>query len=155
MSLTHLKICCTIFFYILSWSLLALTMKTHIVGDVLTSIWSTFCYSDPPFNVKVKSKSSVKENDPVELNCTSDSNPPAHSFQWFSSTGPLLEKRSTYRSNHVTRYTKAISCTATNTEGETSSAPHKFNVLCEYRVLCIEGLSSYTVVLLLLSVYLS
>ncbi|XP_056613321.1 myelin-associated glycoprotein-like isoform X1 [Triplophysa dalaica] len=83
----------------------------------------------PPYNVNVQSKSQVKENESVELNCSGESYPPIHSFQWFGSTGSLLENRSTYRFNHVTRYTEAITCTATNTEGKNCSAPHKFNVL--------------------------
>ncbi|XP_056612030.1 myelin-associated glycoprotein-like [Triplophysa dalaica] len=83
----------------------------------------------PPYNVNVQSKSQVKENESVELNCSGESYPPIHSFQWFGSTGSLLENRSIYRFNHVTRYTEAITCTATNTEGKNSSAPHKFNVL--------------------------
>ncbi|XP_057207320.1 myelin-associated glycoprotein [Triplophysa rosa] len=83
----------------------------------------------PPYNVHVQSKSQVKENESVDLTCSSDSNPPPDSFQWFGSTGSLLENRSTYRLNHVTRYTEAISCTATNTEGKTSSGPQRIKVL--------------------------
>ncbi|XP_056613402.1 myelin-associated glycoprotein-like [Triplophysa dalaica] len=81
-----------------------------------------------PFNVNVRS-SPVKENESIGLTCFTDSNPPAHSFQWFGSTGSPLANGSTYRMNHVTRYTEAISCTATNTEGKNSSGPQRINVL--------------------------
>ncbi|XP_056613206.1 B-cell receptor CD22-like isoform X2 [Triplophysa dalaica] len=82
----------------------------------------------PPYNVNVRS-SPVKENESVELNCSSDSNPPAHNFQWFGSTGSQLANGLSYRLNHVTRYTEAISCTATNTEGKNSSGPQRIKVL--------------------------
>ncbi|XP_056613234.1 myelin-associated glycoprotein-like isoform X2 [Triplophysa dalaica] len=82
----------------------------------------------PPYNVNVRS-SPVKENESVELNCSSDSNPPAHNFQWFGSTGSQLANGSSYSLNYVTRYTEAISCSATNTEGKNSSGPQRINVL--------------------------
>ncbi|KAA0701809.1 Myelin-associated glycoprotein 1B236 [Triplophysa tibetana] len=83
----------------------------------------------PPYNVNVQSKSQVKENESVELNCSGDSYPPVHSFQWFGSTGTQIANGSSYRLNHVTRYTETITCTATNTEGENSSAPQRIKVL--------------------------
>ncbi|XP_065136676.1 myelin-associated glycoprotein-like [Paramisgurnus dabryanus] len=82
----------------------------------------------PPYNVNVKSNSPVKENTSVELICTCDSNPPAK-FQWISLNGSLLANGPTYKLNHVSRYTEAISCTASNTEGRNSSGPQKINVL--------------------------
>uniref|UniRef100_A0A8C1XAK8 Si:dkey-238d18.5 n=1 Tax=Cyprinus carpio TaxID=7962 RepID=A0A8C1XAK8_CYPCA len=89
-------------------------------------------YSDPPYNVNVVTKSSVKENDSVELTCSSNSNPPANSYQWFSSNGTMLAENPTYRLEKVSRHTEAISCTAINTEGKNSSGPQKINVLCKY-----------------------
>ncbi|XP_059369951.1 myelin-associated glycoprotein-like isoform X2 [Carassius carassius] len=83
----------------------------------------------PPYNVSVVTKSSVKENDSVELSCSSDSNPPANSYQWFSLNGTMLAKSHTYKLERVSRHTEAISCTAFNTEGKNSSGPQKLNIL--------------------------
>ncbi|XP_073718952.1 sialic acid-binding Ig-like lectin 13 isoform X2 [Misgurnus anguillicaudatus] len=82
----------------------------------------------PPYNVNVKSNSPVKENTSVELNCSCDSNPPA-SFQWISLNGSVLANGPNYKLIHVSRYTEAISCTASNTEGKNNSSPQKINVL--------------------------
>ncbi|XP_065136662.1 myelin-associated glycoprotein-like isoform X2 [Paramisgurnus dabryanus] len=82
----------------------------------------------PPYNVNVKSNLPVKENTSVELICSCDSNPPA-SFQWVSLNGSVLANGPTYKLNHVSRYTEAISCTASNTEGKNSSGPQRINVL--------------------------
>ncbi|XP_065136665.1 myelin-associated glycoprotein-like [Paramisgurnus dabryanus] len=82
----------------------------------------------PPYNVNVKSNFSVKENTSVELNCSCDSNPPA-SFQWISLNGSVLSNGPTYKLNQVSRYIEAISCTASNTEGQNSSSPQRINVL--------------------------
>ncbi|XP_043115763.1 myelin-associated glycoprotein-like [Puntigrus tetrazona] len=83
----------------------------------------------PPYNVRVTTKASVKENDSVELTCSSDSNPPASSYRWFSSDGTTLGNKQTYKLERASRYTEAISCTAINTEGKASSGPQKINVL--------------------------
>ncbi|XP_026137814.1 myelin-associated glycoprotein-like isoform X3 [Carassius auratus] len=83
----------------------------------------------PPYNVSVVTKHSVKENDSVELSCSSDSNPPANSYQWFSLNGTMLAKSPTYKLERVSRHTEAISCTAFNTEGKNSSGPRKLNIL--------------------------
>ncbi|XP_073719302.1 myelin-associated glycoprotein-like [Misgurnus anguillicaudatus] len=98
----------------------------------------------PPYNVNVKSNSSVKENTSVELICSCDSNPPA-SFQWISLNGTVLANGTTYKLNNVSRYTEAISCTASNTEGQNNSSPQMINVLyppeiknessCKYELL--------------------
>lgn len=85
--------------------------------------------SDPPYNVNVVTRASVKENDSVELSCSSNSNPPANSYQWFSSNGTMLAKSPTYKLERVSRQTENISCTAFNTEGNNSSAPRKLNIL--------------------------
>ncbi|XP_051535103.1 B-cell receptor CD22 [Myxocyprinus asiaticus] len=83
----------------------------------------------PPYNVNVVSKPSVKENSSVEVTCTSDSNPRAHSYQWFSLNGTQLGKEHNYTLERVSRHFEAISCTAFNTEGKNSSSPWKLNVL--------------------------
>ncbi len=73
----------------------------------------------------------------MELTCSSNSNPPANSYQWFSSNGKMLAESPTYKLERVSRHTEAISCTAINTVGKNSSAPQKINVLCKYQVLCV------------------
>ncbi|XP_077063943.1 myelin-associated glycoprotein [Siphateles boraxobius] len=83
----------------------------------------------PPYDVNVVIKTSVKENDSAELTCSSNSNPPANSYQWFSLNGTLLGNGSTYKLEKVTRHTEAISCTAINTVGRNSSGPRKLNIL--------------------------
>ncbi|KAK9962505.1 hypothetical protein ABG768_007863 [Culter alburnus] len=83
----------------------------------------------PPYDVSVETKPSVKENDSVELTCSSKSNPPANSYQWFSLNATLLGERPTYKLERVSRHTEAISCTAINTLGRNSSSPQKINVL--------------------------
>ncbi|XP_059389714.1 myelin-associated glycoprotein-like [Carassius carassius] len=83
----------------------------------------------PPYNVNVVTKPSVKENDSVELTCSSNSNPPANSYQWFSSNGTTLAKSPFYKLERVSRHTEAISCTAINTEGKNSSGLQKLNIL--------------------------
>ncbi|XP_016116777.1 myelin-associated glycoprotein-like, partial [Sinocyclocheilus grahami] len=89
----------------------------------------TRAISYPPYNVNVLTKPSVKENDSVELTCSSNSNPPANSYQWFSSTGTTLAKSSIYKLDRVSRHTEAISCTVINTEGKNSSGSQKLNIL--------------------------
>ncbi len=79
----------------------------------------------------------MKENDSVELTCSSNSNPPANSYQWFSSNGTMLAKSPTYKLERVSRHTEAISCTAINTEGKNSSGPQKISVLCKYQLLYV------------------
>nr|XP_055053143.1 myelin-associated glycoprotein-like isoform X2 [Misgurnus anguillicaudatus] len=96
-------------------------------GNKVTSS-KTLKVKYPPYNVNVKSNSPVKENTSVELICSCDSNPPA-SFQWISLNGSVLANGPNYKLNHVSRYTEAISCTASNTEGKNSSSPQKINVL--------------------------
>ncbi len=88
----------------------------------------------------------MKENDSVELTCSSNSNPPANSYQWFSSNGTMLAKSPTYKLERVSRQTEAISCTAFNTEGKNSSAPRKLN----YCVSMSERLDSIMFKLVLL-----
>ncbi|CAM4555573.1 unnamed protein product [Leuciscus chuanchicus] len=83
----------------------------------------------PPYNVTVVTKSSVKENDSAELTCSSNSNPPANSYQWFSLKGPLQGNGSTYKLEKVSRHAEAISCTAINTVGRNNSSPRKLNIL--------------------------
>jgi len=88
--------------------------------------------SDPPYDVKVVTKSSVRENDSAELTCSSDSNPPANNYQWFSLNGTLLGNGTTYKLEKVSRHTESISCTAINPFGKNSSSPRKLNILCKH-----------------------
>ncbi|XP_039527102.1 sialic acid-binding Ig-like lectin 14 isoform X2 [Pimephales promelas] len=83
----------------------------------------------PPYDVKVVTKSSVRENDSAELTCSSDSNPPANNYQWFSLNGTLLGNGTTYKLEKVSRHTESISCTAINPFGKNSSSPRKLNIL--------------------------
>ncbi|XP_068069881.1 myelin-associated glycoprotein isoform X1 [Danio rerio] len=94
----------------------------------------------PPYNVKVVTGPPVKENESVTLTCSSDSNPPATSYEWFSLNKTLLAKGSSYQLVKVSRHTEAISCTAVNTEGRNSSDPHHINVLYPpYNVKVVTG----------------
>uniref|UniRef100_A0A672LSD1 Si:dkey-238d18.5 n=1 Tax=Sinocyclocheilus grahami TaxID=75366 RepID=A0A672LSD1_SINGR len=106
-------------------------VKTVTDYKTLKRFINILSQSDPPYDVKVVSKPSVKENDSVELTCSSDSNPPANSYQWFSSNGMLLGNKHTHKLERVSRHTRAISCTAINTLGKKSSGPQKINVLCK------------------------
>ncbi|XP_056329765.1 myelin-associated glycoprotein-like isoform X2 [Danio aesculapii] len=83
----------------------------------------------PPYNVKVVTGPPVKENDSVTLTCSSNGNPAANSYEWFSLNKSLLAKGSSYQLAKVSRHTEAISCTAINTEGRNSSDPQKLNIL--------------------------
>uniref|UniRef100_A0A672K6U4 Si:dkey-238d18.5 n=1 Tax=Sinocyclocheilus grahami TaxID=75366 RepID=A0A672K6U4_SINGR len=105
-----------------------LSCSAEFKGKTVTG-YKTLKVKYPPYNVNVVTKSSVKENDSVELTCSSNSNPPANSFQWFSSNGKRLAENPTYKLERVSRHTEAISCTAINTEGKNSSGPQKINVL--------------------------
>ncbi|XP_059369955.1 myelin-associated glycoprotein-like isoform X5 [Carassius carassius] len=105
-----------------------LSCSAEFNGKKVTG-YKTLKVKYPPYNVSVVTKSSVKENDSVELSCSSDSNPPANSYQWFSLNGTMLAKSHTYKLERVSRHTEAISCTAFNTEGKNSSGPQKLNIL--------------------------
>uniref|UniRef100_A0A8C1ZCF6 Si:dkey-238d18.5 n=1 Tax=Cyprinus carpio TaxID=7962 RepID=A0A8C1ZCF6_CYPCA len=74
---------------------------------------------------KVKTVTNYKT---LKVKCN---NPPANSYQWFSSNGILLGNKHTHRLERVSRHTEAMSCTAINTEGKNSSGPRKINVLCK------------------------
>ncbi|XP_029593290.1 B-cell receptor CD22 isoform X2 [Salmo trutta] len=81
-----------------------------------------------PVDVKIEGVSSVKEGDSVELRCSSDSNPAAHSYHWHHSRGPLPTTGPTITLENVTRLTEALYCTANNTEGQGHSSSLKLNV---------------------------
>uniref|UniRef100_A0A8C2PP00 Si:dkey-238d18.5 n=1 Tax=Cyprinus carpio TaxID=7962 RepID=A0A8C2PP00_CYPCA len=102
-----------------------LSCTAEFKGKTVTG-YKTLKVKYPPYNVNVVPKSSVKENDFVELTCSSNSNPPANSYQWFSSNGKMLAESPTYK---LKRVSEAISCTAINTEGKNNSGPQKFNIL--------------------------
>ncbi|XP_055759021.1 nectin-1-like [Salvelinus fontinalis] len=84
-----------------------------------------------PVDVKVEEVSSVKEGDSVELRCSSDSNPAAHSYRWQNSRGPLPTTGPTITLENVTRLTEALYCTDINTEGQGHSSSLKLNVECK------------------------
>ncbi|XP_050984748.1 uncharacterized protein si:dkey-238d18.5 [Labeo rohita] len=105
-----------------------LTCSAEFKGKTVTG-YKTLKVKYPPYNVHVVTKSSVKENDSVELTCSSDSNPPANSYEWFTSNGTMLANSPTYKLEKVSRHTEAISCTAINTLGKNSSGRQKINVL--------------------------
>ncbi|KAL7849087.1 hypothetical protein SRHO_G00207100 [Serrasalmus rhombeus] len=83
----------------------------------------------PPVSVEVISSSSVQEGDSVELNCSSDGNPAAHAYRWFTERGTLVSEGQTYMLKSVKRHPEPIYCTAINTEGQASSTPIQLNVL--------------------------
>ncbi|KAJ8332801.1 hypothetical protein SKAU_G00416970 [Synaphobranchus kaupii] len=96
-----------------------------------------------PASVEVETESTVvREGDTVELRCSSDSNPPAHSYQWYNITGTLLSEEKTYKLHNVSRRITAFYCAATNTEGHKNSTPVKISV--EYAPEIKEGLACTT-----------
>lgn len=83
-----------------------------------------------PVSVKVAHKSSVSEGDTVQLRCSSDAYPPAHSYQWHSdNSGDTLSRGHLYTLTNVSRHTGALYCTAINTEGRANSSLVQLNVL--------------------------
>ncbi|KAG5855832.1 hypothetical protein ANANG_G00000780 [Anguilla anguilla] len=62
------------------------------------------------------------------MQCSSDSNPPAHDYQWYNITGTLLSEERIYKLHNVSRHTKALYCAAINTEGHKNSTPAKISV---------------------------
>ncbi|XP_068069882.1 myelin-associated glycoprotein isoform X3 [Danio rerio] len=106
-------------------------------GKTVTG-YKTLKVKYPPCNVKVVTGPPVKENESITLTCSSNSNPPANSYEWFSLNKTLSAKGSSYQLVKVSRHTEAISCTAINTEGRNSSDPHQINVLyppCNVKVV--------------------
>ncbi|XP_035289144.1 myelin-associated glycoprotein-like isoform X5 [Anguilla anguilla] len=82
-----------------------------------------------PVRVEVEPESTVvKEGDAVEMQCSSDSNPPAHGYQWYNITGTLLSEERIYKLHNVSRHTKALYCAAINTEGHKNSTLAKISV---------------------------
>ncbi|KAL0985013.1 hypothetical protein UPYG_G00151830 [Umbra pygmaea] len=97
-------------------------------GGVPKSSNKTLNVKYAPVDVKVKGASSVKEGASVELRCSYDSNPAAHSFHWHNSKGPMPSRRSTITLHKVTRLTEALYCIAINTEGRGKSISLKVKV---------------------------
>ncbi|XP_038850572.1 B-cell receptor CD22-like [Salvelinus namaycush] len=97
-------------------------------GGMTVSSSKTLNVKYAPVDVKVKGVSSVKEGDSVELRCSSDSNPAAHSYRWHNSRGRLSTTGPTLTLENVTRLTEALYCTAINTEGQVPSSPLKLNI---------------------------
>lgn len=90
-----------------------------------------FCHKDAPVNVKVAHKPSVREGDTVQLRCSSDANPAAHSYQWHSDSGELLARGHLYMLPNVSRHIGALYCTAINTKGQANSSSVQLNVQCK------------------------
>ncbi|XP_027142186.1 sialoadhesin isoform X1 [Larimichthys crocea] len=82
-----------------------------------------------PLNVKVQYKSDVKEGEVVQLKCSSEAHPPAHSYEWHNETGAKLYQGNVFMLNVSRRHTGAVYCTANNTEGQGKSKPVQFNML--------------------------
>ncbi|XP_014056917.1 sialoadhesin isoform X1 [Salmo salar] len=97
-------------------------------GGMTVSSSKTINVKYAPVDVMVEGVSSVKEGDTVELRCSSDSNPAAHSYRWHNSRGPLPTTGPTLTLENVTRLTEALYCTAINTEGQVPSSPLNLNV---------------------------
>ncbi|XP_035289341.1 myelin-associated glycoprotein-like isoform X6 [Anguilla anguilla] len=103
------------------------TAKYQQVTSVQSSKILNVTYA--PVRVEVEPESTVvKEGDAVEMQCSSDSNPPAHGYQWYNITGTLLSEERIYKLHNVSRHTKALYCAAINTEGHKNSTPAKISV---------------------------
>ncbi|KAJ8289775.1 hypothetical protein GJAV_G00005190 [Gymnothorax javanicus] len=90
-----------------------------------------------PVRVEVEAESPVvKEGDTVELQCHSDSNPPAHKYQWYNIAWELQSEDRIYRLHNISRHTGAFVCTAINTEGHKNSTPVRITV--EYAPVRVE-----------------
>ncbi|XP_064167440.1 myelin-associated glycoprotein-like isoform X3 [Anguilla rostrata] len=115
---------------------LTCTAKYQQVTSVQSSKILNVAYA--PVRVEVEPESTVvKEGDAVEVQCSSDSNPPAHGYQWYNITGTLLSEERIYKLHNVSRHTKALYCAAINTEGHKNSTPAKISV--EYAPEIKEG----------------
>ncbi|KAJ8005301.1 hypothetical protein DPEC_G00145210 [Dallia pectoralis] len=124
------------------WEVTSSLTFTSIINDNSKSLVCTAEYSGgekvsssktlnvkyAPVDVKVEGVSDVMEGASVELRCSSDGNPAAHSFHWHNSQGPLPSRSSTIKLERVTRLTEALYCTAINTEGQGHSSLLKFHV---------------------------
>ncbi|XP_067094221.1 B-cell receptor CD22 [Osmerus mordax] len=112
-----------------------------------------------PLDVRVERESTLQEGDSVELRCSSDGNPAAHSYQWHSPSGALLSQGQTYRLERVSRHTGPLYCTAINTEGQGRSSQVKLNVIYppEIKVgsACFSNISTVTCLCIVESVPLS
>ncbi|XP_035289619.1 sialic acid-binding Ig-like lectin 5 isoform X2 [Anguilla anguilla] len=115
---------------------LTCTAKYQQVTSVQSSKILNVAYA--PVRVEVEPESTVvKEGDAVEMQCSSDNNPPAHDYQWYNITGTLLSEERIYKLHNVSRHTKALYCAAINTEGHKNSTPAKISV--EYAPEIKEG----------------
>lgn len=88
-------------------------------------------FIDAPVDVMVECMSSVKEGDSVELRCSSDSNPAAHSYRWHNNREPLPTTGPTVTLENVTRLTEALYCTAIDTEGHGCS--REWTITVDYK----------------------
>ncbi|KAG9334862.1 hypothetical protein JZ751_006339 [Albula glossodonta] len=98
-----------------------------------------------PVSVRAETETPVvKEGDSVQLVCSSDSNPKAHSYQWYDVTGSLQSKERILTLQKVPRDTGAFYCTASNSEGSGKSSLVKVHV--EYAPEIKEGSACTTTV---------
>ncbi|XP_060937102.1 sialoadhesin-like isoform X2 [Limanda limanda] len=95
-----------------------------------------------PVNVRVEYKSDVKEGEAVQLTCTSDAQPPASSYEWFSETGAQLHQGNIYTMPNVSRHLGALYCTAINTVGRGKSNPVRLTVLYSPEIKSLSSCSS-------------
>ncbi|XP_070690761.1 myelin-associated glycoprotein isoform X2 [Pempheris klunzingeri] len=97
-----------------------------------------------PVNVMVGHRSDIKEGDAVKLNCSSDANPPASSYEWHSESGARLHQGNVYMLPNVSRHTGALYCTAINTIGRGKSSPAQLNVLYAPEIKTVSSCSLET-----------
>ncbi|XP_015224169.2 sialic acid-binding Ig-like lectin 14 isoform X1 [Lepisosteus oculatus] len=86
-----------------------------------------------PVNVRMEfNQRGIKEGDSIIFRCSSDSNPPAHSYQWYNVKGVqtvrLQSERDTFTVDNVTRHSGAFYCTAQNRLGQSNSTAIQSNV---------------------------
>ena len=83
------------------------------------------CFSDAPFNVRVKANSGlfVKEQ-PLTLNCSAEANPEPSQYKWYKDGQIMTGKTSQRLSFQNLDYDNngTYKCTAMNSIGETQSS---------------------------------
>uniref|UniRef100_W5ME81 Si:dkey-238d18.5 n=1 Tax=Lepisosteus oculatus TaxID=7918 RepID=W5ME81_LEPOC len=104
---------------------------SHILDDRDSEL--KFLKPDAPVNVRMEfNQRGIKEGDSIIFRCSSDSNPPAHSYQWYNVKGVqtvrLQSERDTFTVDNVTRHSGAFYCTAQNRLGQSNSTAIQSNV---------------------------
>ncbi|XP_028835136.1 myelin-associated glycoprotein [Denticeps clupeoides] len=98
-------------------------------GGKKVRTYQTLLVKYAPEDVRVESVPEVREGESALLNCSSDSNPPAYSYQWYNVNGILQSEGHSFTQEKVSRSTQPLYCTAINTEGQGSSRPAVLNVV--------------------------